>query len=205
MKHPDTRALYDYWNAIRQSRAAPLRSDLSPRDMKPLLSRTFILQRDTDRCYTYRLAGTELCRFFGRELRGHNFLANWQRNEMQSVGSLFQSVTADMTAAVIGVKGFDDDVHDCLMEFVLLPVCLDGSDQVRILGCAGIFEPPAWVGRHPIVRQELVSLRLMWPQTVSRFLDPAHRHHEAPQDILPQVRPDSHKRGHLWVIDGGGS
>jgi hypothetical protein len=184
-----------------------LRSDLNPRELKSLLSRLFILQHDSEDCYSYRLAGTELCRYFGHELRGENFLSNWQRNELQSITSLFHSITNDKTAAVLGVKAFDSELNHCLMEVLLLPVRLDGSKEVRVLGCASIFDMPPWIGRGPIAQQEITSLRLLWPDNVSRFMAQGPRLVEAEpdQDVFHDQHADGERRGHLWVIDGGAS
>ncbi len=205
MKHPDTRALYDYWNAIRLSRSAPLRSDLNPRELKTVLSRLFILQREDADSYVYRLAGTELCGYYGKELRGTNFLASWRTNEKQSISSLFQSITDEKTAAVLGVSAEADEFNQCQMEFILLPVRLDGSNEVRVVGCAGVFNQPTWVGRTPIEKQEIASLRLLWPDNAPRFMPHEAGTVEPEQDVFAEETTGVERRGHLWVIDGGGS
>ncbi len=205
MKHPETRKLYDYWNSLRLSRSAPLRSDINPREIKTLLPRLFILQRETERSYRYRLAGTDLCRFFDGELRDRNFLADWQDNERASMVSLFQSITEEKSAAVLGVKANDGDYNECQMEYLLVPVRLDGSSEVRIIGCVGIFEPCAWLGRTPIQHQEITGLRLLRPDEAPRFLE--HRQDalcEPAETVATASAPEGAERhGHLWVIDGG--
>jgi len=209
MKQPASRTLYNYWNGLRLSRQAPLRSDVNPREIKTLLPRLFILERETETCYRYRLAGTELCGFYGVELRGTNFLDSWKENELRSIQSLFASIMDDKTAAILGVKASENEYNQCLMEFLLLPVRLDGTDEIRILGSVGVFDEPAWLSRNPVRNQEVTSLRLMWPDNASKFLentpdvDPSGPT-QVPVDTPPRVSEEGRqRRAHLRIIEGG--
>ncbi len=205
MKHPHTRTLYDYWNSLRLSRPAPLRSELNPRAIKPLLTSMFILQRKSDAIYLFRLAGTGLCHRFGRELRNENFLDNWRSNEAASIKSLFQSITQDRTAAVVGVTLIYDDGSQGSMEYLFLPVRLDATQEIRILGCCSLLNEAKLHGARSIARQEVASLRLLWPDNVSRFMETAAPKHVA--NDTSEAPPPAHRRaqqhGHLWVIEGG--
>lgn len=204
MKHSHTRKLYDYWDSLRLSRPAPLRSELDPRSIKSLLTDMFILQRVSDDAYTYRLAGTAMCQHFGRELRDENFLDIWRANEAASIKSLFQSITDDQTAAVVGVTVTYDDGSEASMEYLFLPVRLDSTHEIRIVGCCSVLDTDADKRGRTIARHEVASLRLLWPDNVSRFMET-----EAPRRAAndTQNAPPPHRaaeqRGHLWVIEGG--
>ena len=205
MKHSHTRALYDYWDSLRLSRSAPLRSELDPRSIKPLLTNMFILQRVSDTAYTYRLAGTAMCRRFGRELREENFLDIWSDNEAASIRSLFKSITDDRTAAVLGVSVTYDDGTEAIVEYLFLPVRLDSSREIRIVGCCSQLEETDDRIVRTIVSHEIASLRLLWPDNVSRFMEPATALQAADgvADAGPSPHRTAEQRGHLWVIEGG--
>lgn len=205
MKHSHTRALYDYWDSLRLSRSAPLRSELDPRSIKPMLTNMFILQRMSDTAYTYRLAGTAMCRRFGRELRDENFLDMWSDNEAASIRSLFKSISDDKTAAVLGVSVKYDDGTEALVEYLFLPVRLDSSREIRIVGCCSQLEETKNKADRVIAGHEIASLRLLWPDNVSRFMEPATALQAA--ERVDAAGPSPHRsaeqRGHLWVIEGG--
>lgn len=201
MKHANTRALYDYWDTLRLTRPAPLRSELDPRKIKGLLASVFILQKKSDEEYTFRLAGTELCHLFGRELRDTNFLSDWRRHELGSVRSLLESIIEERTAAVLGVTATNADEVDAALEYVFLPVRLDSTREIRILGCCSKIDAPPRLASSSIVRQEVASLRLLWPDNVSRFMDKEVE--PATASNTSQPSESAEKRGHLWVIDGG--
>lgn len=207
MKHQNSRVLYEYWNRLRQTRPAPLRSELEPRALKALLPNLFILQRDSDASYTFRLAGTDLCHHFGRELRDQNFLVNWRNNELRSITTLFKSINEDNTAAVLGVKAHEEGASHSLMEYLFVPVRLDASNETRILGCGSVFDPLPRAQRARILRQEVSSLRLLWPDNVAQFMVSSGSTDAAnsEQDIFHSPHESAQKRGHLWVIEGGAS
>ncbi len=54
-----------------------MRHEIEPAEIGPVLSDTYILEATDDRSYTYRLAGTRVCGYFGRELKGVNWLDGW--------------------------------------------------------------------------------------------------------------------------------
>ena len=205
MKHSHTRALYDYWDSLRLSRSTPLRSELDPRSIKPMLTNMFILQRLSDAEYTYRLAGTAMCRQFGRELRDENFLDIWRDNEAASIRSLFKSITDDRTAAVLGVSVTYDDGTEATVEYLFLPVRLDSSHEIRIVGCCSQLDEPDDRAARTIVGHEIASLRLLWPENVSRFMEPATalQAAESVGNATPAPHRTAEQRGHLWVIEGG--
>lgn len=77
MRHPATRALYDYWNTLRAGRRAPRRLEIQPARLGGVLLDTFILERQGRSSFPFRLAGTRVSGWFGTDLRGKDFLASW--------------------------------------------------------------------------------------------------------------------------------
>src|SRR6185437_4506630 len=74
MKNPTTRQLFDYWNAKRGRAVAPDRALIAPGDIRELLPLTFIISCDEQSDFQFRLAGSQVCGLFGRELRGSSML-----------------------------------------------------------------------------------------------------------------------------------
>ena len=77
MKHATTRMIFAYWDALRGERSAPERGEIEPGEIRHVLADTFVLEVAPERNATIRLAGTRICAFFGRELRGEAFDRLW--------------------------------------------------------------------------------------------------------------------------------
>lgn len=135
MKHPNTRALFDYWNALRAGRIAPYRSEIDPRDIAPLLESTFILEHQGGENVRFRLAGTRLCESFGMELRGMSALSLWQGECRGKVRDLLQRVISEPSIGHLKctVETRAGSLFDA--EFLYLPMRSDFGDVSRILGC----------------------------------------------------------------------
>jgi hypothetical protein len=68
---PHIQSFFDYWDGLRGARAMPERSDVDPLDVpRPLLPNLYILVRDDDGGFRFRLGGTRLVEIFGRDITG---------------------------------------------------------------------------------------------------------------------------------------
>jgi hypothetical protein len=221
MKHAVTRTLYDYWTRLRGHRTAPARFEIEPGDIRHILGDTFILEAVDRTTYSFRLAGTRLCSAYCRELKGRNMLDLWHGKDREAMASLLAAIVEDGAAAIIGLDATNDRGQSMPVEIILLPLSHDGPQHTRILGCFAPLEQPYWLGTHPVVRQPIHSLRLIWPEeTLStirtgadvddRILppaDPIRRARETPTISRRGVpAPDAiggRQVGHLRVLDGG--
>src|ERR1700709_1482621 len=88
MKHKNSHLLVGYWSRLRQGRDAPDQTDIDPRQIKRILSYTFILDCENPGRPVYRLAGTALCERFGFELKGTGFPARWRPPRGLALGFL---------------------------------------------------------------------------------------------------------------------
>ncbi|MCC2110829.1 MAG: PAS domain-containing protein [Hyphomicrobiales bacterium] len=204
MKHQSSRQLYAYWARLRGDRIAPQRSEIDPNEIRQILGNTFILEAAAPDSYVYRLAGTRICSAYCRELKGHDFLPLWSGSDRESIATLLKAVHVDGAIAVIGFSGYTERNQEISFELTLMPLCHDGREINRILGSQSMAETPFWIGIHPIVRHEIHSLRLIWPDETPHFL----RKGEPIADIEapPVVNPHARRRhGHLLVFDGGKS
>ena len=159
MKHPSTRALYEYWNERRGARSAPERGDIEPGAIGRALGDSFILAFDAAACHPFRIAGTRLCGLFARELRGAPFETLWQRSDRTAIRDLVTAV-ADETAGVIaGITGRNEDGDAIELELLLLPLRHRGLTHARQIGGFAPFTVPFWLGSNPVVELALGAWR----------------------------------------------
>ncbi|MCS4089021.1 PAS domain-containing protein [Rhizobium sp. BK176] len=76
IRFDETKDMVRYWASLGGGSHAPLRADVSPRDIVKLLPRVFIIAND-DGVWKFRLAGTEFYVFYGREMTGQSFSSIW--------------------------------------------------------------------------------------------------------------------------------
>jgi hypothetical protein len=217
MKHSASRELFDYWNRLRGTDRAPHRSAIEPSDIRRILADTFILEVADREHYNVRLAGTRVCSIYCRELKGTNFVELWQGDDRSAVATLAAAVTEDGAAAVVTLEGKTASDREVAAELLLLPLRHASGDGFgRVLGSLAVLERPYWLGNEAVVRQSIASLRLIWPderpQWGRRRTD---RQPAEPSNVVtgpaPLTRgiiatmplPNSRRRGHLFVVDGG--
>ena len=200
MKTTTSRALYGYWQMLRQDRPAPDRRDVKPDGLRDILANTFILEAGDDAvAFPFRLAGSCLSQLYCRDLRGRDFLNLWRGADREAVATLVLAIHEEAAAAVIGYKAHTHRGTSIDVEITLLPLAQEGLDDrfPRILGSASLLSDPYWIGVHPVQRHELTSLRLIWPDEKPWFLRKAQAR-TAAIHTAPKAR-----HGHLVVYDGG--
>ncbi len=204
MKHAVSRELFEYWNRVRGNEPAPPRSAIEPSDLRRVLPDTFILEVNDREHYAVRLAGTRVCSVYCRELKGTNLLDLWQAEDRSAIATLAAAVSEDGAAAVVTVDVRTARNQDVACEMILLPLRHGGMAFERILGSMAALERPHWLGSQPVVRQTITSLRLIWPQEAPQFFrrrtDPPAPPPSAP---ITFPVPNSRRRRHLFVVDGG--
>lgn len=214
MKHATSRELYEYWNRVRGSDRAPRRGTIEPSDIRRVLADTFILEVADRENYVVRLAGTRVCSLYCRELKGTNFFDLWQDEDRSAIQTLAAAVSEDGAAAVVTVEARTARNQSVAAELLLLPLLHGGPTFDRILGSLATLEKPYWLGNEPIERQTIASLRLIWPDSAPKFgrrrTDNPGVREPAAQPLRPPTAsivslplPNSRRRGHLFVVDGG--
>jgi len=216
MQKESTKALYDYWNALRGSRSAPDRRDIDPTKIRSALSNTFILELNDSREFDFRLAGSHICAAYARELKGRSFTRLWHPRDRDAMETLVRAVTEDHAVALITFAGMTAINTRVSVETILLPIRHNGSTQTRMLGAMTALEEPYWLGVQPVVEQRITGLRLIWPDDAS--------HAEMARDVAATIHQDvtfaaaggppqpihsvvfgrrARRYAHLSVIDGG--
>jgi hypothetical protein len=203
MKHTASRELYGYWDRIRAGAPAPRRSEVEPSDIRRILADTFILEVVDRETYLVRLAGTRICNLYCREVKSSDFLELWGFDDRQAVATMLTAIAADAAGAVVSMLLHNGRGQTVGAELLLLPLRHGASGYDRILGSCATFARPYWLGTDPVVRQEITSLRLIWPDESPQFL---RRSSDAESQPTVIRFPDARRRkAHLTVLEGGKS
>ena len=153
MKHPSTRAVYDYWNLRSGSRPAPERGDIDPTEIRHALGDTFMLAADfvdaaalPSRRHA-RLRAV-LPRDQGRGLRrdlehrmpqgGRRADARWSTKKTPARSPASPRIPRKARRAEL--------------EMLLLPLAHSGHARIRALGVLAPTVPPYWLGAQPVDR-----------------------------------------------------
>lgn len=219
MQKASTKALFDYWNALRGSRSAPDRRDIDPTRIRSALANTFILELNEANEFDFRLAGSHLCSAYARELKGRSFTRLWHERDKDAIDTLVRAVTEDHAVALVTFQGTTAVQTRLTVETILLPLRHNGTTGSRLLGAMTAIDEPYWFGVQPVIDQRITGLRLIWPDDVSvdemtrdvatavpsaEFAAFATANSAVPAPLSATVYGRSARRyAHLAVIDGG--
>jgi len=192
MKHVSSRQVFEYWNERRGQRIAPERGDIEPGPIRRALSDTFILARDGQGAYRFRLAGTRSCALFCRELKGADFVALWEKEEQHRMQELIAAAAGESAGFVAGATARTASGATTELELLLLPLWHRDRAQVRLLGVLAPLVTPYWVGTTPVEALTCGTIRHLGPY--SGLTD-------APR-LVPGSENGRTRRG-LVVYDGG--
>ena len=134
--------LFAYWSRRRGSRDVPNRRDIEPADIGPVLPDTFILEHASRADPRFRLAGTRLCTFFGRELRGTAFDHLFAADIRNRVARITENVMAHRTPAILIATAYAPSGKRSAVEIALLPMTTSGSQADRVIGAFCPFDRP---------------------------------------------------------------
>jgi len=203
MRHKTSNALFAYWNSLRAGRLAPQRFEIDPSRISAILPYTFILERLDAETFRYRLAGTRMCDIFGYELRGSNFLDDWQAIDRLPLLRQFSTLTRQGSAGVVylEVAAVAEESLEC--EVLLLPLRHTRDTIDRVLGSFSPLETPSWLGEKPLTSKRVLMNEVIWPSG-----DPLDTISCAPaeQPVLahaPLPRVVRSQRRQFRVFDGG--
>ncbi len=147
MRFPSISVVRAYWEALRNGRDVPFRSEIDPRGIEAALEHTFILERIAPRVARFRLAGAHLSDLMGIEVRGMpltSFFTVEARPEIESI--LARVLDGPETAEIILLAEPSPGLPVLEGRLLLLPIRSDLGDLSRVLGCLVCDGP---VGRRP--------------------------------------------------------
>lgn len=202
--------LFQYWNRLRDGRAAPERTEIEPADIKSLLADTFILERDTSGKPVFRLAGTRICAIFARELKGFAFSSLWADRDSKMASKLAEDTFANKSVIAITFEGSSTGGRNLDFELVLLPLS-GGQHSQRALGSIIPVKRPFWLGVDAIKLCHVTSVRVVDPEREPMYLKnrpavpvpPMSAVDRLPGATAPQPEAQMRRVQHLVVLDGG--
>jgi len=135
-READLRAFRAHWEACRRGADVPMRADIDPRGIEPLISSAFIAERIAPGVVRLRVAGMKLNDLMGMEVRGmplSTFIAPADRDSFaRRLVDLFDG-PAILRMALQSRRGLGrSPLSGTLM---LLPLRSDLGDISRALGC----------------------------------------------------------------------
>ncbi|MGI8525714.1 MAG: PAS domain-containing protein [Pseudolabrys sp.] len=163
MRHTSTRELFAYWDARRGERPAPERADIDPVKIRHILGDVFILTIDFASEHRFRLAGTQMCALFGRELKAEAFAALWDEASRPVAQYLLKVLAEEKIGGVAGVVGHTGDGDSVDLELLMLPLISQDGIAVQVLGLLVPSEKPYWFGDRPVATLELGQIRHIGP------------------------------------------
>ncbi len=189
--HPGSRQLFCYWERIRGEASAPPRSRIDFKEITRIMPWLALMERaPASRSYMWRLAGTGICRLWGRELTGREVLENWRPHERDSMTKALDGVVTAHQPFVARFAARSLDGDDVGIEILALPVYKDARREPYVLASLMPFREPAWSGESRLTTFGLSSLRVIWTEPLPG---------EDTRALLPEGRP----RGFLRIINGG--
>lgn len=195
-RFPAISVIRAYWDALRNGRDMPFRSEIDPRGIECALEHTFVLERIAPRLARFRLAGSHLNELMGMEVRGMPLTAFFAAAARRETGDILARVfdgseTAELT--LVPERSTGRERMDARM--LLLPLRSDLGDVSRALGCMVGLGP---AGRGPR-RFEIAGARLARPSGADRPLMPGFA--EPRVSFLPRaVRADTMVRPRLRLV-----
>lgn len=145
--YPALRQVEAYWEAVREGRLMPARSEIDPRGMASSLEFAFILEKIAPGLARIRLGGMHLNELMAMEVRGMPVTAMFlpeARREMQKVLESVLDTPAAVRLTLAGERGLRRGHLEG--DMLLLPLRDDMGAPTRILGALQTHGP---IGRGP--------------------------------------------------------
>ncbi|MFO1090290.1 MAG: PAS domain-containing protein [Hyphomicrobiales bacterium] len=194
--HPQSRALFRYWERVRGERNAPNRGDIDLKEIRDIVRWLCILERDPVRqSYRWRLAGTGVCRIFGRELTGEPVFRGWDRFEQQMLSGMLDQVVGTLQPSVSRIRAITMSGEQLGLELIALPMCPERGPVPHVFGAIVPFREPEWLGSDPLRSFTLSAVKVIWTEPLPGLDQP----------MKPQWSRSARGRTILpfQVIDGG--
>lgn len=157
MKHRNSHFAVGYWSRLRRGRAVPDQTDIDPRALKRVLPIVFLLDTRPDGRFVYRLAGTGLCERYGTELRGLNFLSQWDADSRSRLGNLLSEALSTRAPICLTSIGATQDCRMVEIETVLMPITYGAGEPKHFLGIAQFLSDGAALAGGVVSFERLVS------------------------------------------------
>lgn len=161
MLNAHTQKLLTYWRRLRGDRLVPRKDEIDPRAIKDHLAFSFLIERDGEDRFTFRLAGTGLCELFGLELKGHNFIHYWA-DEAKTGARTALGRVAHLGVPIVAVCVAETaDFKPLRGEMILVPLEGERGEGTIMLGHFQPLEPLARLGGKKLVRIRMTTSAIL--------------------------------------------
>jgi hypothetical protein len=181
MRQKTSIEIFTYWEQLRGNADAPLRNLIQPSAVRHILPELFILEAVPDEAPRFRLAGTAICSFLGRELRGESFAALWAGSQPDDPVRIAAGVMAHVVPALINATGYSLSGRHMTFEMALMPLRSSGDVCDRLLGCLTPTAHTAWLGGERLEFLALDRSRLLYERPARPVELPPH---PEPADLI---------------------
>lgn len=161
--HPTSRELFRTWERIRGEEAAPLRSDVTMRELIAIVPWVSILHRDLHKMsYVYRLAGSAVCETMGRQLTGTTAFNDWPNFDRETIIRGLDTVVGMKQPCVGRFLAHSFGGREVGFELAAVPImAADGAD-VHALVTIAPFRDARGIVTDPLVGFQVRKIRILW-------------------------------------------
>lgn len=210
MKHPSTIAIFSEWQrlafAMNGNLQAPQRASLSPRRLGRHLSELFLLEIDQPCEPVFRLAGTQICKVFGRELRAKAFLSLWPDQHHMALKEMIGNVNQLLIPTLSHHSAISFAGRRLSFEMMLAPLAASSEKKINMLGSLSILDEVSWVGSDPLLLADLQTIMPLSPDLTIRPnkpIPPALRVNARSQTAPNKTILGRSEKPRLKLISGG--
>ncbi len=194
--HPTSRKLLRAWERIRGEDAAPLRTDITMRDLDRIIPWTCILARDPHKLsYVYRLAGSAVCDTMGQQLTGATAFDDWPNFDRETILRGLDTVVGMKQPCVGRFLAHSFSGREVGFELLAVPVISANGRNVHALTTIAPFRDARGVAPDPLVTFQVRKIRILWSDMLPG--EPV----STPASSSDEVRRIN--SSFLRVIDGG--
>lgn len=188
MRQPTTQGLYQYWNTVRNGRAAPRRYEIEPSQIVPFLSETLIMDEPAGVC-RIRVAGLQVCAWLGDNLRDQHFIDLWNTTDQAVLCDNIRTITQYGAVGLFTfVAELSDEAEPATFELLLLPLTHLDDRIERLLGSISVIDEPDWLSTTLPGDLQLTSNELIWPDGRPRSLTGRAQQSLYSSEEVPSVR-----------------
>lgn len=202
MRQRTSQILFKYWNEVRGGRLAPRRFEIEPACITAILPETFILERQDDSSYCFRLAGTRICDQFAQELRNRNLLEVIALTDRLTLEDRLGVIARHGAAGLFEFETLTGD-RTGRCEMLILPLT-DARDMItRFIGAMSPMDAGSWLGNGAMSLRSLIRNELVWPDGRPYPLIERSRMPPPFRRMLPVSRVVKVNERKFRVFDGG--
>lgn len=196
MRFPAVSEVRAYWEALRNGRAVPLRSEIDPRGIERALEHAFILERIAPQVARFRLAGMHLTDLMGMEVQGMPLTTLFVPAARARLGGLVEDVFRQPQIAELTLLAETGPGRPPMeAKAIFLPLRSDLGDISRAIGC---LSATGAIGRAPRrfdITEAATTPVTDWDAVRHAALVPGFA--EPPDAFDPPSKAD---RGHLRLV-----